>query len=80
MLKSQVGIGVLGIPKVMLELGLVPGLIVLVLVSLITGWTGYTMGAFWSNHRGVGSFYDAGKVLGGKWGGRCFGVGFLFCK
>ena len=80
MLKTQVGIGVLGIPNAMQKLGLVPGLLVLVAVCGGTTGSGYVMGNFCVRHPGVRSFQDAGRILGGRWGAGVFGVMFIFCE
>lgn len=38
MIKSQVGIGVLSIPKALAILGLLPGIVTLLAVAIITTW------------------------------------------
>lgn len=52
-LKSQIGLGVLGLPFSLQVLGIVPGILCLVAVALITTWSGYVIGTFKLRHRGV---------------------------
>lgn len=40
MMKTQIGLGVLGIPSVLHSLGLVPGVLILLIVATMTTWSG----------------------------------------
>lgn len=40
MMKTQIGLGVLGIPSVLHTLGMIPGIIVLIIVGTMTTWSG----------------------------------------
>lgn len=50
MVKTQVGLGVLGIPYVLATLGIVPGVICLLAVGVITTWSDYVVGQFKLRH------------------------------
>jgi hypothetical protein len=50
MIKTQVGLGVLGIPYVLATLGIVPGVICLLAVGIITTWSDYVVGQFKLRH------------------------------
>ncbi|WWC94410.1 hypothetical protein V866_001252 [Kwoniella sp. B9012] len=63
MMKTQVGLGVLGIPYVLQTLGLVPGIICLLAVATITTWSDYVVGAFKLNHPEVYGVDDVGFLL-----------------
>lgn len=52
-LKSQIGLGVLGLPFSLQVLGIVPGVLCLLAVSLITTWSGWVIGNFKLKHRQV---------------------------
>lgn len=41
LLKTQIGLGVLALPNVMMTLGIVPALIVIILLGLLTTWGDY---------------------------------------
>jgi amino acid permease len=41
LLKTQIGLGVLALPNVMMTLGIVPALIVIILLGLLTSWGDY---------------------------------------
>jgi len=48
--KTQIGLGVLGIPSVLDTLGLGPGLTLIVVVGAITTWSDYVIGVFKKKH------------------------------
>ncbi|KAF2212755.1 hypothetical protein CERZMDRAFT_41003 [Cercospora zeae-maydis SCOH1-5] len=82
MMKTQIGLGVLGIPSALHSLGMVPGVIILVIVGIMTTWTGYMVGQFKIRHPEVYGIDEAGKIMGGKigreilyWG---FNIYFIF--
>ncbi|CAK1368228.1 N amino acid transport system protein [Cercospora beticola] len=82
MMKTQIGLGVLGIPSALHSLGMVPGVIILLIIGVMTTWTGYMVGQFKLRHPEVYGIDEAGKIMGGKigreilyWG---FNVYFIF--
>lgn len=80
MMKTQIGIGVLSIPKTFHTFGLVPGLIILLTVATITTWSDYIVGCFKLRHREVYGLDDAGYVMFGWWGREILGAAFCLCK
>ncbi|GAA5843515.1 hypothetical protein JCM9279_000776 [Rhodotorula babjevae] len=78
--KSQIGIGVLGLPGAFLTLGLVPGLLVFAWIAAATMWCDIYVGTFKLKHPQVYSISDCGTLMFGKWCGELFGVAYwLFC-
>ncbi|GJN87102.1 hypothetical protein Rhopal_000047-T1 [Rhodotorula paludigena] len=72
--KLQFGLGVLTIPSAFHTLGLAPGLVILVVIAVLTGWTSYEIGVFKLNHPQVYSLADCGELMFGKIGGIVFSV------
>ncbi|GAA5998635.1 uncharacterized protein JCM10292_007119 [Rhodotorula paludigena] len=72
LMKTQIGLGVLTIPSAFHTLGLVPGLIVLCVMAIMTGWTDYEIGIFKINHPQVYSLSDCGKLMFGRPGSFIF--------
>ncbi|CEP21921.1 unnamed protein product [Cyberlindnera jadinii] len=64
--KSQLGLGVLGIPSTLEVLGFVPGLISLIGLCVLVTWTGLVIGDFRIAHPKVYSIDDATDILFGK--------------
>ncbi|KAL0941384.1 amino acid transporter [Colletotrichum truncatum] len=77
MMKTQIGLGVLSIPKTFHSLGIVPGVIALILIAGITTWSDYIVGVFKLNHPSVYSIDDVGGLLFGAIGREFFAV--VFC-
>ncbi|RBR16829.1 hypothetical protein FVER53590_05460 [Fusarium verticillioides] len=72
MTKTQVGLGVLAIPKTFHTLGLLPGVFCLVAIGGMTSWSGYIVGTFKLRHREVYAIDDAGRVMFGRIGREIF--------
>lgn len=53
MIKTQLGVGVLSIPMVLITLGIVPGIICILGLSSFTGWANYQVGRFKRLHPDV---------------------------
>lgn len=77
MLKTQIGLGVLSIPSVFDTLGLVPGIICLLVIAFITGWSAWVIGKFKLRHPEVYGIDDVGGILFGKPGR--ISVGIIYC-
>ncbi|KAH0429608.1 amino acid transporter [Colletotrichum camelliae] len=73
MLKTQIGLGVLTIPKVFAVLGLIPGIICVIVVASMITWANYVVGAFKLRHPNVYGIEDVGRMLMGKFGYEFFG-------
>ncbi|CAN6656378.1 hypothetical protein TRVA0_029S00254 [Trichomonascus vanleenenianus] len=73
--KTQIGLGVLGIPFTFQSLGFFPGVLSLVILCALTTWTGIVVGQFRLNHPQVYSIGDAAHLLFGPAGREIMGVG-----
>lgn len=80
MMKTQIGLGVLSIPRVFHILGMIPGVICLLSIAGITTWSNYMVGAFKLKHRSVYGIDDAGGLMFGRVGREFFGLVFILCK
>lgn len=80
MLKIQIGLGVLSLPEVFDTLGIIPGVILLIVVSAVATWTSYMVGAFKLKHPEVYSIDDAGALMFGRIGREFFAISLLLCK
>lgn len=76
MLKTQIGLGVLSIPAVFHSLGLVPGVIIILVISAMTSWSNYIVGVFKLAHPDVYGIDDVGRKLFGRIGYEAFGIIF----
>ncbi|RAK77482.1 uncharacterized protein BO72DRAFT_527637 [Aspergillus fijiensis CBS 313.89] len=83
MIKTQFGLGVLGIPQVYDTLGLIPGVICVCAIAAITTWSDYVIGTFKLRHPEVYAIDDAGELIFGRLGREVLGVGvciyWIFC-
>ncbi|SMR59251.1 unnamed protein product [Zymoseptoria tritici ST99CH_1A5] len=77
MMKTQIGLGVLSIPLVFDTLGLIPGVICLMVIATMTGWSAYVIGIFKLNHPEVYGIDDVGQLIFGR-PGRIF-IAIVFC-
>lgn len=80
MTKTQIGLGVLGIPSALSSVGLIPGIILLTVVGGITTWSDYIVGVFKIRHRHVYGIDDVGEMLFGRIGREFFGVALSLCR
>lgn len=80
MAKSNIGLGVLGIPSAFQVLGLIPGVILVLAIGATATWTTYVIGQFKLNHPDVYSIDDAGFKMFGRVGREILGAVFLLCK
>jgi hypothetical protein len=79
MMKTQIGLGVLSIPAAFDTLGLIPGIIALVVIGVITLWSGYIVGAFKRRHPETYGIEDVGQKIFGRAGREVLGLGFALC-
>ncbi|VUC25959.1 unnamed protein product [Clonostachys rosea] len=77
MAKSNIGLGVLGIPSAFQVLGLIPGVILILAIGGTATWTTYVIGQFKLNHPDVYSIDDAGFKMFGRVGREILGAVFL---
>lgn len=80
MIKTQIGLGVLSMPKVFDTLGIIPGIILLVVIAGMTTWSNWMVGVFKLKHPSVYGVDDVGKMLFGRIGFELFGFAYTLCK
>ncbi|KAE8331367.1 amino acid transporter [Aspergillus sergii] len=76
MIKTQIGLGVLSMPKVFDILGIVPGIIILLIIAGMTSWSNWMVGVFKLRHPSVYGIDDVGKMLFGRVGFELFGAAY----
>ncbi|KAK4497797.1 hypothetical protein PRZ48_010451 [Zasmidium cellare] len=76
MMKTQIGLGVLGIPSALHTLGMVPGVIIICLIAAMTTWSGWMVGVFKILHPSCYGIDDAGAIVGGRIGKEILYWGF----
>ncbi|WWC72427.1 uncharacterized protein I206_106389 [Kwoniella pini CBS 10737] len=75
-LKTQIGLGVLGLPAVLDTLGFIPGVIVIIVLAIIITWSDLVVGYFKLNHPEVYTVADAAHIMFGPWGREIIGFAF----
>lgn len=80
MIKTQIGLGVLSMPKVFHVLGIVPGIIILLTIAGMTSWSNWMVGVFKLRHPNVYGIDDVGKMLFGRVGFELFGAAYTLCE
>ncbi|KAI3551919.1 transmembrane amino acid transporter [Colletotrichum filicis] len=76
MMKTQMGLGVLSIPSILDTMGIIPGVILVCVISGITTWSDFIVGTFKLRHPEVYGVDDAGELMFGWIGREIFGAGF----
>lgn len=66
LITNAVGLGILSLPHVLRTLGLIPGLIAIVGMGILTGYTAYVFLQFYRRHPYIVNIADIGRVIGGK--------------
>ncbi|PVH17125.1 uncharacterized protein CXQ87_000005 [Candidozyma duobushaemuli] len=74
--KTQFGLGILGLPHTFHVLGVVPGLIVLITLCILTTWSGIVVGHFRLRHPHTYSIGDAAEIMFGPAGREVMGAAF----
>lgn len=75
---ETVSLGILSLPSVLASLGLVPGIVIIVIIAIISGYSGLVFEDFCQQHPNMKSFGDAGRVMGGTlWGPAAGHICFL---
>ncbi|QSZ29121.1 hypothetical protein DSL72_003631 [Monilinia vaccinii-corymbosi] len=77
MLKTNLGLGVLSIPAIFDTLGMIPGIICIIIIAAITGWSQYMIGVFKRNHPEVYGIEDVAGMLWGSIAREFIGGGFF---
>ncbi|ORY71484.1 transmembrane amino acid transporter protein-domain-containing protein [Pseudomassariella vexata] len=73
MIAETVSLGILSLPAVVANLGLAPGIALIVLMGILSSYSGLVLGDFRRKYPWVQSFGDAGEVMG-----RTIGMGRFF--
>ncbi|CAI7645672.1 unnamed protein product [Penicillium glandicola] len=77
MVAENISLGILSLPSAVATLGIVPAFVIIMVLSAISWYTGYTMGQFKKRYPQVHSMGDAGELLLGPIGREIFFVGQL---
>lgn len=80
MFKTQVGLGVLQLPKAFSILGLIPGIFFLYFLTAVGIWLAFQIGQTPRRHSRVRSLADVGRKVGGRFGEEIFGGAYFLCK
>ncbi|GJN89391.1 hypothetical protein Rhopal_002371-T1 [Rhodotorula paludigena] len=72
----QLGLGILGLPSVMMSLGTGGGVLVIVAISALTTWANYVVVMFKLKHPEVYSMADIGYLMGGVLGREFLGASY----
>nr|XP_031858123.1 uncharacterized protein CI109_006464 [Kwoniella shandongensis]KAA5525195.1 hypothetical protein CI109_006464 [Kwoniella shandongensis] len=75
-LKTQIGLGVLGLPSVLNTLGFVPGILVILAIGLIITWSDLVVGTFKLAHPEVYTIADVGYIIFGPVGREVIGFAY----
>ncbi|RAK81970.1 amino acid transporter [Aspergillus fijiensis CBS 313.89] len=76
MIKTQIGLGVLSMPKVFDILGIVPGIILLLTIAGMTSWSNWMVGVFKLRHPSVYGIDDVGRMMFGRFGYELLGAAY----
>lgn len=80
MLKTNLGLGVLSIPAIFDTLGMIPGVICIIAMATITGWSQYMIGVFKRNHPEVYGIEDVAGMMWGPIARELIGAAFFICE
>lgn len=73
MIAETISLGILSLPSVLAAVGIVPGVILILVLSIIATYTGYVIGQFKLAHPHVHNMADAGEVMAGRVGREILG-------
>ncbi|KAJ3538592.1 hypothetical protein NM208_g5836 [Fusarium decemcellulare] len=73
MLKTQIGLGILTIPKAFQVLGLILGTICVIVIASMITWSNCIIGSFKLRHPSVYGIEDVGRIFLGRFGYEFFG-------
>lgn len=76
---ETVSLGVLSLPSVLATLGLVPGVVIILVIAVLSGYSGLVFGEFCQRYPDLQSFGDAGELMartlwGPRWGYVCYEI------
>lgn len=74
---ETVSLGILSLPSVIASVGIVPGIVLIVVMAILSGYSGLVFGEFCRLYPEVDSFGGVGEIVGRSVGGPALGA---FCK
>lgn len=74
--QNQIGMGVLSLPLALQTLGIIPGIIAIVGLGILCGYTAFVLLQFYKRYPDIVNIADVGKKIGGRWLGVFVGVSF----
>lgn len=77
MAAENISLGVLALPQAVAWLRLVPGLILIFILGILAGYTGFIIGQFKQAYPQIVSFADAGDLIAGPIGREIMAVGSM---
>lgn len=77
MIAETISLGILSLPSVLARVGLVPGIILILGLSILATYSGYVLGQFKNRYPHVHTFADAGEILFTPLGAGAFGREFF---
>lgn len=73
---ETVSLGILSLPSVIATVGIAPGIALIVVMAILSGYSGLIFGEFCMQYPEIESFGDVGDVVGRAVGGPAVGVAF----
>ncbi|KAI9928501.1 hypothetical protein MW887_001715 [Aspergillus wentii] len=77
MIAETISLGILSLPKALSILGLLPGVLVIIIVGILTSYTGFTIGQLKRRYVQIHTMADAGEILFGGIGRTTLGTAQL---
>lgn len=73
---ETISLGILSLPSVIASLGLVPGIILIIFIAILSGYSGLVFGEFCIQYPEIESFGGVGEVIGRELSGPALGLIF----
>ncbi|ROV88977.1 hypothetical protein VMCG_10139 [Cytospora schulzeri] len=73
---ETVSLGILSLPSVIASLGLAPGIVLIIFIAILSGYSGLVFGEFCMQYPEIESFGGVGEVIGRTLGGPATGLVF----
>ncbi|CRG83253.1 N amino acid transport system protein [Talaromyces islandicus] len=74
MVAETISLGILSLPAAISQLGLVPGLVIMIGMGILASYNGYVIGQIKWRFPQISSMSDAGEILMGAFGREFFGI------
>lgn len=80
MIAENISLGILSLPAVLAEVGLIGGIIAILSLGIFTTYSGYILWQFRMRYPQVSSYVDIGGIMFGSWGRELFGIAYvIYC-